>query len=119
MEYNIKNIHRVNPALARKMVWFGVTSLVLVFTAWGVNLIVLAYNLLATEMLWSMALTIFCAAWLVIYVIQRAIMAPIGKRLAVRVTEIQLDALEEIGNDMMRCVDTAEYLAKRKGKNNE
>ncbi len=119
MEHQISNIYKVNPALARKMFWFALTSMALFNTMWGFNLGVLAYNLLVTEMIWQVALILFCVTWLVIYTGQRVIMAPIGKSIARAVTEIQLDALEDIGNDMMRQVDTTEYLRNKKEQSDE
>jgi hypothetical protein len=103
------------------MFWFGITALFLSFSAWGLNLGLVVYNLLFTEMIWPVATIIFCCNWLAIYLIQRTIMAPIGKRLAVKATDLQLDALEEIGHEMMKDLDTAEYLylRNRKGSKDE
>jgi len=89
MEQKLNHIKIKNPVLAKKIFWFSVISLVLVFSMWGVNLGVLAYNLLVTDMIWPMALTVFGLAWLTIYVLQRTVMAPIGRRLSAAAAKLR------------------------------
>lgn len=76
-----------NPALARKIVWFGIASFALVFLAWGVNLAVLIFNLLMSDMSWTAAVIIFCVVWMAISLFQRTVMVSIGKRLTLEVNK--------------------------------
>ena len=108
-----------NPSLSRKMFWFGLTSLVLIYIMWVANLIALGLNLLMTDMLWPEAVIIFCVAWLTIYSIQRVIMAPIGRRLSRAVTAEYRKSMQLINDDFEQQLDTIEYLRNRKGTDDE
>jgi len=85
-----------NPVLARRTATFVFCSIVLNLVAWGVNAGFLLFNLLATDMVWPIAVTIFCTIWLAIWTWTRFIMAPMGRRLALEQHDEVLKVISNI-----------------------
>lgn len=91
MRANLNNL-----ALTRRIATFAFLSIALNLTAWTVNAGVLLFNLLATDMVWSIAVIIFCVVWLLIWAITKFIMGPMGRRLALQQHEEVLKVISNI-----------------------
>ena len=85
-----------NPILARRTVIFAFLCIVLNLTAWVGNAGVLLFSLLATDMIWPIALIVFCCIWLVILGATKLIMVPMGRRLALQHHEEVLKVISGI-----------------------
>lgn len=97
------------PAFARRLAKFTFLSIGFIIFAWPVNIAVLLYNFLATDMFWLLAVVIFCVGWLAILIVSRTIIKPAAEQITIdakQMSDIRLKRMAAPGDDASGQIET-------------